>query len=245
MGNLVYLVAALGLAALGTLFLVWRARTPSGMQHNIRNFADQLDSLAPERRRVIPRPYDMHIPPVDNVAPIYRSVKLVEPEAPVEEIAVTLDVTDVDGAAPTDDAHSGELSSDSPASPDTFSRRPGGRSEDDHANPGGVHPHTGDRALDDEVVIELSTSPGVFDGPAPVHGAMDVLDPRSFDVPSLPVIDETSEMDRARLAALALPSAVDPSTLPPIEELLTRQPRPSDPLVLPKAAVTRSRAEHS
>jgi hypothetical protein len=80
MGNLIYLVTALGLAALGTLFLVWRARTPTGMHHNIRNFADQLDSLAPQRRRVVALPSEVSVPAADTVAPIYRSVKLVPAE---------------------------------------------------------------------------------------------------------------------------------------------------------------------
>jgi hypothetical protein len=242
MGNLVYLVAALGLAALGTLFLVWRARTPSGMQHNIRNFADQLDSLAPERRRVVPRPYDLHIPPVDHVAPIYRSVKLVVPEAPeVPEAEAEAGV----GPMVEPDGLDVDTSLDEVLGTGRrFSLRP---------NSTAVHVSAIDASANEAAAsadaIDLVDAPEVpsagSDGPRPVHAALDVLDPRSFDVPAFVPGDETSEMDRARLAALALPSAIDPATLPPIEELLNRQPSASDPLVLPKNDAVESSVDHS
>jgi hypothetical protein len=282
MGNLVYLLAALGLAALGTLFLVLRARTPSGMAHNIRNFADQLDSLAPERRRVV-RPSQVQLPEADAAPPTYRSVKLVaaEPEMiaegdnPGESAqvgdnggeAVQVGDNRGEGAQPPSDGpdhHIGstvtELGTLSPRNdrrgatdsiagqPGTprqlFTRRPAAA---DHT----VLSHERAEGADDADATLPVMEPGSvdtvdppgdgaggasgargFDTAQPVHQAGDVLDPRSFDVPTLVVPDPTSEMDRARLAALSDPSPVDPADLPPIEDLLDRE-LGTGPLVLP------------
>jgi cell division protein FtsL len=51
MSNLLYLVVALVLSAIGITVLWFRTRRPRSMTAHIEEFARELDALAPERQR--------------------------------------------------------------------------------------------------------------------------------------------------------------------------------------------------
>ncbi|MEY2567706.1 MAG: hypothetical protein QOE35_2235 [Actinomycetota bacterium] len=50
MSNLLYVVIALGLSAVGSLILWYRHRRPRSMEAGIDEFSRELKALAPERR---------------------------------------------------------------------------------------------------------------------------------------------------------------------------------------------------
>ena len=50
MSNLLYLVIALALSAIGSLILWYRHRRPRSMEAGIDEFSRELKALAPERR---------------------------------------------------------------------------------------------------------------------------------------------------------------------------------------------------
>ncbi len=61
MPNWVFLLAAFGLIVLGVAVLLLRHRTPSGLDHGIREFQREMQALAPEQRRTV-RPPDPSSP---------------------------------------------------------------------------------------------------------------------------------------------------------------------------------------
>jgi hypothetical protein len=197
----------------------------------------------------VPRQNVPVLEPAPSAAPKYRSVKLVPAEPVVEPDTSAADESagQLDAAVQADAGHS-TPSPDGDGEPVRSNRRFTAKSthgvrivsdvEDALIDPmvgqsGQVHGAATEHSVVDlAAVTEVTTS----DGDGEAFARSDVLDPRSFDVPMMVVIDPTSEVDRARLAALARPSAIDPATLPPIEELLGREPSAADPLVLPKRA---------
>jgi hypothetical protein len=51
MNNLLFLLGAFLLAAVGIVVLVVRAREPRGLDHGVREFQREMRALAPESRR--------------------------------------------------------------------------------------------------------------------------------------------------------------------------------------------------
>jgi hypothetical protein len=234
MGNLIYLIAALGLAALGTLVLVLRARKPQGMRHNIQSFNDQLDSLSPERRRSALRPNVAARAP--EQPSLFRAVKVLPPEPVVEP-----------EASPTSVAADSELATSASTRPEPST--PVRDSVISRGSRDDLRPVGSATAANEPSATSVDpAAESMLAGPAAQHHhhgvietAVPALDPRLLDVPAVP--DETSEIDRRLLASLAEPSPVDPSTLPPLEELLAHQHSPSDPLRLPPSDIDLSRFE--
>ena len=50
MSNLVYLLVAVGLSIVGSLFLWFRHRRPRSMEYELETFKRELDAIAPQRR---------------------------------------------------------------------------------------------------------------------------------------------------------------------------------------------------
>ena len=50
MSNLAYLLVAIGLSILGSVFIWYRARRPRSMEYELETFKRELNAIAPERR---------------------------------------------------------------------------------------------------------------------------------------------------------------------------------------------------
>jgi hypothetical protein len=70
MRNLVYLLVALGVIALGTLILALRAREPKGFDSGIKAHQRHMDALSTEARRS--STHGDRIDPVQRIDPLTR-----------------------------------------------------------------------------------------------------------------------------------------------------------------------------
>jgi hypothetical protein len=73
MGNLVFLLVALGVIALGTLVLALRAREPRGFDSGIKAHQKHMSALSPEIRK--------DSTGIDRIQPVRRVDPLAQPPA--------------------------------------------------------------------------------------------------------------------------------------------------------------------